>query len=162
VNVTVEEGYRPGCIGWVVQMHGRVYVGDAKWSAAFESIVAHEIATFFEQFDAAKDRFWMAYADGVRAASISIAGIDARRARIRFFVADPAYAGKGIGGRLLDVALHFCAAGKKDIELTTVKGLDAARHLYERAGFNLVAEHEDQSWGSAHIEQRWERMHARA
>jgi GNAT superfamily N-acetyltransferase len=157
----IEEGYQPGCIGWVVGMHGRVYVGEQQWNARFEQIVGRELITFFEHYDASKDRFWMASVADQFAASISIFGESPTLARIRFFVADPAFVGKGIGKALLAEALQYCAAGNKNIYLTTVKGLDAARHLYEQAGFQLAGEHEDHSWGSAHIEQRWKRTHAR-
>jgi GNAT superfamily N-acetyltransferase len=161
ISFEIVEGYQPGCIGWVVGMHGRVYVGEQQWNARFEPIVGRELIAFFEQYDARKDRFWTANVAGQFAASISIFGESPALARIRFFVADPAFVGKGIGKALLAQALQYCAAGNKHIYLTTVKGLDAARHLYEQAGFQLVSEHEDHSWGSAHIEQRWERSHAR-
>jgi GNAT superfamily N-acetyltransferase len=157
----ITEGYQPGCIGWVVGMHGRVYVGEQQWNARFEQIVGRELIAFFEHYDASKDRFWMANVADQFAASISIFGESPTLARIRFFVADPAFVGKGIGKALLAEALQYCAAGGKNIYLTTVKGLDAARHLYEQAGFQLVNEHEDHSWGSAQTEQRWERIHAR-
>ncbi len=143
-------------------MHGRVYVGERHWQAKFECIVAKELATFFEQYDASKDRFWMVQIGGQFVASVTVAGVDERLARLRFFVADPEYVGQGFGKQLMEKSMQFCAAGHKDIYLTTVKGLDAARHLYEQAGFALVAEHEDHSWGSAMTEQRWEKHHARA
>jgi GNAT superfamily N-acetyltransferase len=157
----IEEGYQPGCIGWVVGMHGRVYVGEQKWNARFEQIVGRELIAFFESYDPVNDRFWMLKIGDEFAASISIASAGASLARIRFFVADPKCVGRGFGKLLLDTALQFCAAGKKDVYLTTVEGLNAARHLYEQAGLTLVSAHEDHSWGSAQIEQRWERPHAR-
>jgi GNAT superfamily N-acetyltransferase len=160
-SFAIEEGYQPGCIGWVVGMHGRVYVGEQQWNARFEQIVGRELIDFFEQYDASKDQFWVAKVNGEFAVSITIAGETDTLARIRFFVADPKFIGKGLGKALLAQAMQYCAVGQKNIYLTTVKGLDAARHLYEQAGFQLVNEHEDHSWGSAHTEQRWERTHAR-
>lgn len=157
----IEEGYQPGCIGWVVGMHGRVYVGEQQWNARFEQIVGRELITFFEQYDAAKDRFWMLSVRDAFAASITIVGESDTLARIRFFVADPKVVGQGFGHALLDQAMQYCAMEQKDVYLTTVKGLDAARHLYEQAGFRLMSEHEDRSWGSVQIEQRWELKHAR-
>jgi GNAT superfamily N-acetyltransferase len=158
-SVQIQEGYASGCIGWVAGMHGRVYVGDLKWNAKFESIVAQELGKFFDQYEASRDRFWMAKINDENAASITVAGVDAHTARIRFFVTDPRFQGQGLGKKLLNEALNFCAVGTKDVFLTTVKGLDAAKHLYEQAGFVLVDEHEDFSWGSAMTEQRWERKH---
>jgi hypothetical protein len=42
--------------------------------------------------------------------------------------------------------------------LWTFKGLDAARHLYERKGFRLVQEYEGAQWGVVLTEQRFERQ----
>ncbi|MFP3710951.1 MarR family transcriptional regulator, partial [Paraburkholderia sp. SIMBA_009] len=41
--------------------------------------------------------------------------------------------------------------------LWTFKGLDAARHLYESAGFVLTQEAEGTQWGGAVVEQRFSR-----
>ena len=41
--------------------------------------------------------------------------------------------------------------------LWTFKGLDAARHLYERNGFRLVNEYAGAQWGVNLMEQRFER-----
>lgn len=137
-------------------MHGRVYVGARAWTASFESLIAHEVATFFQAFDAATDGFWMAQRDQTFLGSISVKAVDASWFRIRFFVTDPVEQGQGIGRALLNVALQHCAVGRKDIFLTTVRGLDAARHLYEQAGFRMTHEHEDSTWSEPMIEQRWE------
>ncbi len=158
-HVEIRHGYQPGCIGWVVGMHGRVYVGDQAWNATFEAIVAQELGKFFQAYDETKDRFWMAHVGNTPAASITVVGVSETRARIRFFVADPQFVGQGLGKKLMNEAMQFCAEGSKDVFLTTVKGLDAARHLYAQAGFQMTDEHEDRSWGAAMVEQRWERKH---
>ena len=41
--------------------------------------------------------------------------------------------------------------------LTSFRGLDPARALYERHGFRLVEEREAGSWGTSVLEQRFER-----
>jgi hypothetical protein len=41
--------------------------------------------------------------------------------------------------------------------LTTIVGLDAAKHLYEQAGFHVTAEHSDATWGKVMHEQTWGR-----
>jgi RimJ/RimL family protein N-acetyltransferase len=42
------------------------------------------------------------------------------------------------------------------VVLTTFAGLDAARALYERLGFRLVAEADGETWGTKVREQRFE------
>jgi ribosomal protein S18 acetylase RimI-like enzyme len=53
--------------------------------------------------------------------------------------------------------MAFCRAkGFSKVYLGTFSGLDAARALYERAGFQLVREHESTTWGRPLVEQRLE------
>ena len=47
--------------------------------------------------------------------------------------------------------------GNKRIYLNTFEGLDAARHLYEKAGFRLVHQGKGTQWGKEVDEQRFER-----
>jgi hypothetical protein len=44
------------------------------------------------------------------------------------------------------------------VYLTTFAGLDPARHLYEKWGFNLIEEEENNSWGVSMKEQMFERV----
>lgn len=64
----------------------------------------------------------------------------------------------GVGRALLARAMAFVDA--LDIDETylwTFKGLDAARHLYESAGFVLTQEAEGTQWGGVVVEQRFSR-----
>ena len=45
-------------------------------------------------------------------------------------------------------AMEFCRhAGYGRVHLWTFEGLEAARHLYEKAGFRLAAERRVEQWG---------------
>ena len=46
--------------------------------------------------------------------------------------------------------------GVRGIFLTTFAGLDAARRIYDSAGFVLVHEQHDRTWGTEVMEQRFE------
>jgi hypothetical protein len=60
---------------------------------------------------------------------------------------------------LMKEAIGFCdEIDYKRIYLTTMKGLDAAHHLYVQYGFKLVHEVEETAWGRVLIEQEWERI----
>jgi len=57
-------------------------------------------------------------------------------AMLRWFIVPPAFQGSGVGRRLLDSAMAFCAErGHDRVFLWTFEGLDAARALYESVGF---------------------------
>lgn len=150
----------PGALGRVTQLHGEYYHRHWGFDLVFESLVARELAEFLCRMNPARDRFWLARVDGDIAGSISIDGGEAENegARLRWFILDPAYHGQGIGNRLMEEAMAFCdQAGFQSVVLWTFAGLDAARSLYERHGFELREEHEDDQWGKTVIEQMFER-----
>ncbi len=154
-------GYAPGDIGRVVALHADYYA--ARWSFGrdFEAKVAQELGAFLAGFDAERDGFWAARLDGALAGSLSIHGrdADAGGARLRFFITDPAYQGRGLGAKLMAAAMTFCdGAGVARVWLTTFEGLDPARRLYERHGFRLVETQRGDQWGREVQEQTFERL----
>ena len=65
----------------------------------------------------------------------------------------------GIGKQLLGEAIRFCEQKNfQRVYLTTFVGLDSARHLYEKWGFKLIEEEENNSWGVSMKEQMFERV----
>ena len=153
-------GFVPGALGRVTLLHGEYYHRHWGFDLVFESLVARELAKFLGRMNPARDRFWLARVDGDIAGSISIdcGGADIKVARLRWFILDPAYHGQGIGNRLMEEAMAFCdQAGLQSVFLWTFVGLDAARSLYERHGFELREEHEDDQWGRTVTGQMFER-----
>jgi GNAT superfamily N-acetyltransferase len=63
----------------------------------------------------------------------------------------------GIGRRLLEQAVSFCrSVGMARVSLWTFQGLDAARSLYEAAGFRITEERPVHQWGGKICEQKFE------
>lgn len=66
----------------------------------------------------------------------------------------PEARGHGLAAALLDAALAWArATGARTMQLGVVCGNDAARRLYERAGFRAIGEPEPQRPGSSRMEQ---------
>jgi GNAT superfamily N-acetyltransferase len=151
-------GYLPGAIGAIGRLHGAYYALEHGFGVLFESKVTREFAEFAARFDPAFDGMWFAVDRGDVHGSIVIDGHGASgTAHLRWFILGETLRGRGLGQRLLDTALGFCRrAGHRHVYLDTFKGLDAARALYEKAGFHLVAEESGQTWGRAVTEQRFE------
>nr|WP_281419548.1 GNAT family N-acetyltransferase [Falsiroseomonas tokyonensis] len=115
----------------------------------FEAKVAAELGAFAASLPRADSRLFLALdGQGSVQGGLALDGREGRRARIRWFIlAEPARG--GLGRRLLAAALDFAdARGVEEVWLTTFAGLEAARRLYESAGFSLVKEEPETGWGA--------------
>jgi GNAT superfamily N-acetyltransferase len=141
-------GYRPGDIGRITELHGTYYTHYWNLGTDFEANVAAGFGAFIKDFDPEYDGAWFARADDKVIGGIFIDGHEVQRlgneegrARLRFFILDPNYHGYGLGGRLMEAAMRFCREkGYRRVHLTTFAGLKAARHLYDKYGFQVISE----------------------
>jgi GNAT superfamily N-acetyltransferase len=89
--------------------------------------------------------------------AIDCSGAAKDGAHLRWFIASDKGRGTGTGTALLTSALDFCRMKKYGkVYLWTFDGLEAARHLYEKAGFRLARQQRGTQWGIAVDEQRFE------
>ncbi len=78
-------------------------------------------------------------------------------AKLRLFLVEPDARGLGIGSRMVDELIGFArSAGYRKIKLWTQSVLLAARHVYARAGFELVEEEPHHSFGYDLVAETWE------
>lgn len=152
----VLRGYQPGDLGRVIALHGDYYHRHWGFDLSFEAQEAGELAEFLTRLDPARDIFLTAWVDGRFAGAVAVDGcLSPEGARLRWFIVDESRQGLGIGQALIRRALEFCrSAGHRRVFLWTFAGLDAARALYERAGFTLVEERVVEQWGGNIREQR--------
>lgn len=149
--------HRPGDMGWVVERHGALYFEEYGWDGEFEALVAGITARFIEKLDPGRERCWIAEAGGRRLGCVFLVADDARTARLRLLLVEPAARGLGLGRRLVAECVAFArAAGYRRIVLWTHANLVAARHLYEEAGFKLTASERHRSFGRAVVSETWE------
>lgn len=156
-GLEIVEGYRPGAIGRIAEMHSRYYAREWGFGVYFEAKVARECAEFFERAAYATDRAWLVL-DGERVVgSLIVDGAEGADAHLRWFVLDDGLRGQGVGADLMARAVGFCDARGVGCYLTTFAGLEAARALYERHGFKLTDEKAAETWGKRVREQLFER-----
>jgi len=158
--VSIERGYRPGAIGRVAEMHGRIYAQTSGFGLVFESKVAAGLADFANRLDNSRNGLWLAVAAGTIVGAIAIDGEDLATdaAHLRWFIVEDGFRGTGLGRRLLAEAVSFCdRTGFAETQLWTFRGLDAARKLYEAYGFALAEEWPGRQWGKQMFEQRFVR-----
>lgn len=161
MNAFVEHtGYLPGLIGRVAELHACYYSRDWNFGRYFEAKVATDLSLFIRNYDEAVDCIWSLTVNDRIEASIAIDGSSDRsrgESHLRWFIVSDSLRGKGAGNYLMDKAMSFCKRKAfKKTYLWTFKGLESARHIYEKHGFSLVNEFEGDQWGTIVVEQRFE------
>src|SRR5436190_24372301 len=150
--------HEPGDMGWVTSANATIYAKEYGWDLTYEALVARITADFIENFDAKRERCWIAELDGERVGSVFVVRKSDQIAKLRLLILDPKARGRGLGRRLVEECLRFAkTAGYSSMTLWTQSILTAARGIYERAGFRLVAEEPHHSFGADLIGETWER-----
>jgi DNA-binding MarR family transcriptional regulator/GNAT superfamily N-acetyltransferase len=157
--------HRPGDMGWVIARHGALYAREYHWDLGFEAMVARIAADFIERFDPRREACWIAERDGANVGSVCLvqAHDDASGAvlpgvaQLRLLLVEPATRGLGIGERLVAECTRFAQdAGYERIRLWTHSVLHAARALYKKAGYVLVASEPYRGFGHDMVGETWE------
>jgi GNAT superfamily N-acetyltransferase len=158
--ITAHRGWIKGALGWVIGEHGRWYEENWRFGAAFEAKVAEAMGEWMSRYDPERDLFLLALDDHGILGSISLDGSGPHAAeegaRIRFFIMADRARGRGAGRFLMTHMMDFVAERFDRCFLTTFRGLDAARKLYEEFGFTLTSEAMDSTWGTPVMEQRFD------
>jgi len=159
VNFETIIGYTPGLIGRVSELHAKYYSTHQNFGYFFEAKVATELSRFIRNYTESKDRIWSLSVNGKIEGSITIDGSSENQniSHLRWFIVSDKLRGQGAGNYLMKQALSFCEdVGFENVYLWTFQGLEAARHLYEKFGFQLVEELSGEQWGKKVMEQRFE------
>jgi DNA-binding MarR family transcriptional regulator/GNAT superfamily N-acetyltransferase len=148
---------RAGDMGWIVSRHGALYLEEYGWDEQLEALCAEIVAAFVRNFDAKRERCWMAERDGENVGSVMLVKESEEIARLRLLLVEPKARGLGIGARLVDECVRFAREARyKEITLWTHSVLTAARRIYEQAGFKLVKSWTHDEFGKELTGETWD------
>ncbi|HVW44371.1 MAG TPA: helix-turn-helix domain-containing GNAT family N-acetyltransferase [Amycolatopsis sp.] len=150
---------QPGDLGWVVQRNGALYAQEYGWDATYEALVARIVADYVDHHDPQREAAWIAELDGERVGCVfCVRGSDEHTAKLRLLLVEPSARGRGLGKRLVAECLAFAKArGYAAMELWTNSVLTAARSIYDKTGFDLVASEPHHSFGHDLVGETWRR-----
>jgi len=156
-DVRIRNDFRPGDLGYVIHMHGRLYGIEYGYGVSFEMYVAKGLHEFYEHYDADKDRVWICeHADRI-IGFLLLMHRENNSAQLRYFLIDPEYRGIGLGRRLMTLYMDFLQeCGYTYVYLWTTDEQQAAAGLYKHFGFTLTDEKESTAFGKPLKEQRYE------
>jgi DNA-binding MarR family transcriptional regulator len=149
--------HQPGDMGWVVHRHGLLYAQEYGYDENFEALVAEIVAKFIQHYDAKRERCWIAERDREIAGSVFLVAESKSVAKLRLLLVEPSARGLGIGARLVTECIRFARqAGYQKIILWTQSELDAARHVYKKAGFRVIDKKRHHSFSKDLTAETWE------
>ena len=154
-EVTIRNNLKPGDIGYITYLHGKLYSEEFGYDFTFEAYVGEPLSQFAKR-SSSRERLWVAEYQSQITGCIAICESSESIAQLRWFLIDPKLRGMGVGKKLVENALSFATANSySEVQLWTVKGLEAARKIYINNGFTLIEEITHNTWGSERTEQKY-------
>lgn len=155
-SIQIRHDLRPGDIGLVLHMHGKIYFEENGYGKSFERYVAESLLEFYENYNPQKDRVWICEHSGQIIGTLFLVN-RGDAAQLRYFLLGSGYRGIGLGSKLMNEfmeSLH--SLGYSSCYLWTTEEQTGAIHLYKKHGFVLTVEKESDAFGKRLVELKYE------
>ena len=157
MSITIRTGLKPGDLGYITHLHGRVYHEEYGFDSTFEPYVARPLSDFSLAEDKSRQRVWIVEVDEKIVGCVAIVDAGGNEAQLRWLLLTKETRGKGLGKRLMREAVGFCReVGYDNVFLWTIDALHAAGSLYLKNGFNVTEKKRHVMWGVMINEQRYD------
>ena len=162
-DISIRTELRPGDIGDILSMHGRLYYKEYGYTGPFEMYVAQSLAEFIEIYNPERSRIWVCEqkrsspVDNDRMIGSLVLMDRGEAAQLRYLLFEPEYRGMGLGTKLMDLFMGFLrGCGYQSSYLWTTEQQLTAAKLYKRYGYQLTEEKPSTVFGVSLIEQRYD------
>jgi ribosomal protein S18 acetylase RimI-like enzyme len=146
-DISIRTELRPGDIGYIAHLHGKLYKDEYDYGIEFESYVAEGLSEFFKSYDPKTNRVWICEHNDEIIGFMLLMNRGAA-AQLRYFLISPEYRGIGLGQRLMELYMEYMLnCGYASSYLWTTSDLTAAAGLYKKFGFQLTEEKPTDSFG---------------
>ena len=149
--------HRTGDLSWIAHRHAILYSKEYGLNQGFEALVLEITAHFLKHYDPEAERCWVAERSGEILGFVLLVKRSKHIGKLRLLLVEPPARGLGIGKRLVEECIRFAREkGYKKIVLWTQSNLNAARGIYQKAGFELVASDSHEDFGPRLTAETWE------
>src|SRR5215813_9147269 len=90
-DITIRNELRPGDLGYVAHLHGRLYGVEYGYGIAFEMYVAAGLQEFYKNYDIGKDRAWICEHHDRMIGFLLLMHRENNAAQLRYFLIEPEY-----------------------------------------------------------------------
>ncbi len=105
-DISIRTELKPGDIGYVIYLHGRLYGMEYDYGLQFEMYVAKGLCEFLEKYDPKRNRVWICEHNHQMMGFLLL--LDrGKAAQLRYFLIEPEYRGGGLGRKLLNLYMEF-------------------------------------------------------
>ncbi|WP_297336178.1 GNAT family N-acetyltransferase [Algoriphagus sp.] len=147
-NITIRHELRPGDLGQVVELHGRIYAEEHGFGMGFEAYVMDSLLEFYGQYDPQRDKVWIVEDQGKMVGFLLLMHRQDQQAQLRYFILEKPYRGMGLGKKLMKEWMDFYKEkGYKGAYLYTTLGLEPAAKIYEHFGFKKISQMKSKTFG---------------
>jgi len=155
-DIQIRTELKPGDLGYIIYLHGKLYHKEYQFGIAFETYVAQGLEEFYHQYNPENNRVWVCEHAGKMIGFMLLMN-RGEMAQLRYFIIEPAYRGLGLGKKLMELFMEFLKSrGYKGAYLLTTHELKTAASLYTRHNFILTEEKNTSTFGRPLIEHRYE------
>lgn len=155
-DISIRNEFKPGDMGYIIYLHGKLYHEEYNFGVMFEPYVAEGLIKLYNNYDPSLDKIWICEHNGRMVGTVFLVHIDMETTRLRYFLIDPEYRGIGLGKKLMSLSMDYFDKSTYTIcDLWTTQELRTAISLYKRFGFKLAEEKETTTFGKAVCEQKY-------